>query len=148
MTFTIVVPTDPTILGDDATLSDVRAFVDALGRLNQQVAACCGRVTLMAAGLAPFCPHWSCYAGGCHDGWYYGEDEVEDTRRGVLSVAAAQPTAATHADWLALDFAWLDVCDAVLRLPGDSDGADKEVAHAQERGIPVFTSIEELVAWA
>ncbi len=30
---------------------DVRAFVDALGRLNQQVAACCGRVTLMAAGL-------------------------------------------------------------------------------------------------
>ncbi len=30
---------------------EVRAFVDALGRLNQQVAACCQRVTLMAAGL-------------------------------------------------------------------------------------------------
>jgi adenosylcobinamide kinase/adenosylcobinamide-phosphate guanylyltransferase len=30
---------------------EVRAFVDALGRLNQQVAACCARVTLMAAGL-------------------------------------------------------------------------------------------------
>ena len=30
---------------------EVRAFVDALGRLNQQVAAVCGRVTLMAAGL-------------------------------------------------------------------------------------------------
>lgn len=30
---------------------EVRAFVDALGRLNQQVAAACGRVTLMAAGL-------------------------------------------------------------------------------------------------
>ncbi len=29
----------------------VRAFVDALGRLNQQVAAACDRVTLMAAGL-------------------------------------------------------------------------------------------------
>ncbi len=28
-----------------------RAFVDALGRLNQQVAAACDRVTLMAAGL-------------------------------------------------------------------------------------------------
>jgi adenosylcobinamide kinase/adenosylcobinamide-phosphate guanylyltransferase len=29
----------------------VRAFVDALGRLNQDVAAACARVTLMAAGL-------------------------------------------------------------------------------------------------
>ena len=29
----------------------VRAFVDALGRLNQDVAATCQRVTLMAAGL-------------------------------------------------------------------------------------------------
>jgi adenosylcobinamide kinase/adenosylcobinamide-phosphate guanylyltransferase len=30
---------------------EVRQFVDALGRLNQQVAAVCGGVTLMAAGL-------------------------------------------------------------------------------------------------
>lgn len=30
---------------------EVRAFVDALGRLNQEVAAACDRVTLMAAGL-------------------------------------------------------------------------------------------------
>lgn len=32
---------------------EVRAFVDALGMLNQQVAAACDRVTLMVAGL-PF----------------------------------------------------------------------------------------------
>lgn len=31
--------------------SEVRAFVDALGVLNQQVAAACSRVTLMCAGL-------------------------------------------------------------------------------------------------
>ncbi len=31
---------------------DVRAFVDALGTLNQQAAAACERVTLMSAGLA------------------------------------------------------------------------------------------------
>jgi adenosylcobinamide kinase/adenosylcobinamide-phosphate guanylyltransferase len=30
---------------------DTRAFVDALGRLNQQAALACERVTLMAAGL-------------------------------------------------------------------------------------------------
>jgi adenosylcobinamide kinase/adenosylcobinamide-phosphate guanylyltransferase len=30
---------------------EVRAFVDALGQLNQAVAAACGRVTFMAAGL-------------------------------------------------------------------------------------------------
>jgi adenosylcobinamide kinase/adenosylcobinamide-phosphate guanylyltransferase len=30
---------------------EVREFVDALGRLNQEVAAACERVTLMAAGL-------------------------------------------------------------------------------------------------
>jgi adenosylcobinamide kinase / adenosylcobinamide-phosphate guanylyltransferase len=30
---------------------EVRAFVDALGRLNQDVAVACQRVTLMAAGL-------------------------------------------------------------------------------------------------
>jgi adenosylcobinamide kinase/adenosylcobinamide-phosphate guanylyltransferase len=29
---------------------EVRAFVDALGRLNQRVAASCERVTLMVAG--------------------------------------------------------------------------------------------------
>lgn len=30
---------------------ETRAFADALGWLNQQVAACCERVTFMAAGL-------------------------------------------------------------------------------------------------
>lgn len=30
---------------------EVRAYVDALGRLNQVVAAACSRVTFMAAGL-------------------------------------------------------------------------------------------------
>lgn len=38
----------------------------------------------------------------------------------------------------------LQHCDAVLRLPGESQGADQDVAIARERGIPVYTSLEEI----
>jgi hypothetical protein len=38
----------------------------------------------------------------------------------------------------------LQHCDAVLRLPGESSGADADVAIARERGIPVYTDIEEI----
>jgi hypothetical protein len=40
----------------------------------------------------------------------------------------------------------LQHCDAVLRLPGESRGADRDVAIARERGIPVYTSLEEIPA--
>jgi hypothetical protein len=35
-------------------------------------------------------------------------------------------------------------CDAVLRLPGASRGADQDVALARERGLRVFSSIDEI----
>jgi hypothetical protein len=35
-------------------------------------------------------------------------------------------------------------CDAVLRIPGESKGADQDVRIARERGIPVFHSVEEI----
>jgi hypothetical protein len=35
-------------------------------------------------------------------------------------------------------------CDAVLRLPGKSNGADEDVRLAQERGLPVWTSLREV----
>ena len=38
----------------------------------------------------------------------------------------------------------LQHCDAVLRLPGDSTGADNDVRIATELGIPVYTSIEQI----
>ncbi len=38
----------------------------------------------------------------------------------------------------------LSRCDAVLRIPGASRGADLDVAHAIELGLPVFTSIEDI----
>ena len=38
----------------------------------------------------------------------------------------------------------LEHCDAVLRLPGASTGADQDVAIAKRRGIPVFRRIEDV----
>ncbi len=38
----------------------------------------------------------------------------------------------------------LQHCDAVLRLPGESTGADQDVAIARERGLPVYHRIEEI----
>ncbi len=35
-------------------------------------------------------------------------------------------------------------CDAVLRLPGDSTGADQDVAIALSRGLPVYHRIEDI----
>jgi hypothetical protein len=35
-------------------------------------------------------------------------------------------------------------CDAVLRLPGRSTGADRDVAIARERGLPVYHRIEDV----
>jgi hypothetical protein len=49
---------------------------------------------------------------------------------------------------------WLDVtmdmmrgCDAVFRMPGESEGSDAEVAEATRLGIPVFTHRAALAEW-
>lgn len=42
----------------------------------------------------------------------------------------------------------LQHCDAVLRLPGASAGADQDVAIATERGLPVYRSLEQIPAAA
>lgn len=47
--------------------------------------------------------------------------------------------------WMAWDFAWLAQCEALLRLPGHSPGADREVVFATEHGIPVYASIADLL---
>ena len=50
-------------------------------------------------------------------------------------------------DWMKLDLAMLRKCDALLRLPGKSPGADKEVELAKALDIPVFTTFNELALW-
>ena len=38
----------------------------------------------------------------------------------------------------------LQLCEAVLRLPGESKGADNDVRIARERGIPVYFRLEDV----
>ena len=47
--------------------------------------------------------------------------------------------------WMKLDLAWIDKCDALLRLDGESMGADREVEFAIKKGIPVFGSVNAVI---
>jgi hypothetical protein len=48
-------------------------------------------------------------------------------------------------EWLDLDFTTLVRCDYVLRLRGESPGADREEELAGKLGIPVFHSVRDLL---
>lgn len=76
--------------------------------------------TLWCAGFLPYVPHLS----------YWWERRFP---------------AHSYEEWLELVGAWLPYCDIVLRLPGASSGSDLEVAQAVDLGIPVYTSLLELL---
>src|SRR6185436_16045859 len=46
--------------------------------------------------------------------------------------------------WINLDLAWVQCCHVLLRLPGESSGADGEVEYAKKLNIPIVYSIGEL----
>lgn len=83
---------------------------------------------LMRRGFAPLCPQFSCflhYAGG-----FFGYTFPEATSAGF-----------THDEYLEVDLPWVAAADAVLRLPGESIGADRETEFANLCGIPVYDDI-------
>lgn len=82
-------------------------------------------IRLVKAGFAPLVPQLTCYMGG--------------------PTPAVLPSGTTYADWMAATLPWVAVSDAVLRLPGESTGADLEIALAKRRGIPVYTSLDVLL---
>ncbi len=107
-------------------------------------------LALAQAGLFPFNPVLSVYAGHAHytnmevcDGW---ESHSRYVVRAFPSPASALPL--THADWLRIDLAWVERADCVLRLPGTSKGADMETAHARTHRKPIFLSVAEVIEWA
>jgi hypothetical protein len=54
------------------------------------------------------------------------------------------PGRVPYADWLDLDLTFVQISDVVFRLPGESKGADGEVAYAHAHSIPVVYSYSEL----
>ena len=103
---------------------------------------------LAKAGHAPFNPAWSVYAKPA-EVFHLAGIETPDLRPHVYCRATTDGAPGmSHAEWLAIDFAWVAVSDAVLRLPGESKGADRETAEAERLGIPVFHSVADLLRWA
>jgi hypothetical protein len=47
--------------------------------------------------------------------------------------------------WIAMDLAWVEACDYLLRLNGHSPGADGEVAYARELGKTIFYDLNALL---
>lgn len=48
-------------------------------------------------------------------------------------------------EWIDIDLHWMLECNCVLRLPGESKGADAEVASALEHGMRVFYDAGEML---
>lgn len=50
----------------------------------------------------------------------------------------------SYEEWMEIDFSWIDSCDIVLRLPGESSGADREVVYAKSKNIPIVYNLIQL----
>lgn len=83
-------------------------------------------MSVFALGFAPYIPHLTHYIeqmglGPSSDGpggWDY---------------------------WLSFDRTWVFSCDYLIRLPGESRGADLEVEWARAKGIPVYFSVDQFI---
>lgn len=58
----------------------------------------------------------------------------------------------SYEHWMQNDLAWVDRCDFLVRLPGESRGSDQEVARALSSGkpvvfVPVGMTPEAFVGW-
>lgn len=100
-------------------------------------------------------------------GPYTHDDPIENARKAILAaeeVQSAMPwllpivphnnliwnLVAPHSleHYYAYDLRILERCDALLRIPGFSPGADAEVAFAKDLDIPCFWEMKDLFVWA
>lgn len=66
---------------------------------------------------------------------------IPHTHNALWSVIHPKP----KEEWLRFDIEWLDECDALVRLEGESPGSDTEVGYAMGEDIPVYHGVEELL---
>lgn len=52
------------------------------------------------------------------------------------------PNRLSHNEWLSLDEKYINNSDVVLRLSGDSAGADHECEYARSKGIPIVHGLD------
>lgn len=52
---------------------------------------------------------------------------------------------APYEQWIAMDLDWLEACDVVIRLPGESSGADGEARRARELDMCVYQGLDEFL---
>jgi hypothetical protein len=97
------------------------------GRLQAKIdMARAAGLALLRAGYSPMVPHLTCF---------FASNEPE-----IL------PAGTVHEDWYSVDLPWVAVSQAVLRLPGESRGADLETDLAFELDIPVYYDLPSLLA--
>ncbi|KKM03386.1 hypothetical protein LCGC14_1774980 [marine sediment metagenome] len=89
-----------------------------LGNVNNAVVAA---RELYTAGFAPLCPH--------------------------LSVFMDLDQELSWGEFMKMDKPWVLASDAVLRLEGESKGADLEERWANKAGIPVFRAVETIATF-
>ena len=83
--------------------------------------------TILAGGYYPFVPHLTHF-------WHLWSPKG-------------------YEDWIDYDFHFLEVCRALVRMPGLSKGADREVKRAGVMGIPIIfqstaaLAVAELGRW-
>jgi hypothetical protein len=96
---------------------------------------------LMQGGVAVINPMLSMWAGASCMGEPGSHADPQPSGHGAFKDFS-------YERWLDDDKLIVSRCDAVFRLPGESVGADIETDHARSLGIPVFTEIDKLLAWA
>lgn len=75
---------------------------------------------ILDAGLIPYCPHL----------WHYQH------------IMTPRP----QSEWLGLVMEWISMCNCIIRMPGDSAGADLEVDYAKQCGLRVYHHLHDLLA--
>ena len=87
---------------------------------------------LMSRGYAVICPQLTGFVHLRTQAWVTAKEQE-------------QVNNLDHDQWLKMDETIINRCDAIYRMPGESEGADREVQFARENGIPVSYLLTDLV---